>query len=67
MRPLSRQAANLPFLRRLLLSALRLLRHWGFLPSLVDCGVVLPPAHSAAWHVGPALRRPRFVGWPARM
>jgi len=27
MRPLSRQAANLPLLRRLLLSALRLLRH----------------------------------------
>jgi len=33
----------------------------------MDCGVVLPPAHSAAWHVGPALRRPRFVGWPARV
>jgi hypothetical protein len=40
-RPLSRQAAALSLLRRLFLSALRLLRHRGCLPSLMDCGVVL--------------------------
>ena len=33
----------------------------------VDCAsAAAPPAHSAAWHVGPACRRPRFVGYLLR-